>query len=154
MKTIVLEFSDDQDIIGTQVHPDFNPIGARYNLNQVQTLSGVIDNGDVIVVIAHGNNQEIGNADEGVEFTADDFINLIDDLMKQGAVPSRIYISACAHDIAAFTAAVRIEAENRGIWNTVRIFGHSDPVAGQVPSPNTRGNVWVEIFHGPVTNEI
>lgn len=143
--TIVMLMSTDLDIFQTQVNAAWNPVANRYTWAQVSALNLNIAGGETVVVIAHGNGNEIGNADSGtIDINAEIFLALVQGNMQAGATPASIYISTCGHEIAQFAAAVRIAAENNQIWNATSIFGHSEPVAGPVPPPTDIE--WVEIF--------
>lgn len=143
--TYVMEMSTDNDIVNTQTNVAWNPITARYNWGQVSAMNLNVPNQATIVVIAHGNGDEIGNAQAGVvDIDAETFIALIQGNMANNAMPAAIYISTCGPGIAQFAAAVRIAAENNLIWANTDIYGHSDPVAGPVPPPNDIR--WVQIF--------
>ena len=142
--TYVMEMSTDPDIIGTGLNAAWNPIAARFNWAQVSAGGQGIPAGSTIVVIAHGNGDEIGNAAPGtVDINAEVFLALIQSNMAAG-VPAAIYLSTCSPGIAQFTAAVRIAAENNHIWANTHLYGHNDPQAGPVPPPG--GIVWTEIF--------
>ncbi|MFT3980558.1 MAG: hypothetical protein QM687_08825 [Ferruginibacter sp.] len=145
MATIVMLMSTDQDIIDTQLSPQWGPAQARYSWNQVSAMDLGISTGHTIVVIAHGNNQLIGNSQGQPNIDAATFLALIQGNMQNGAVPAAIFISACGETIAGFAAGVRIAAEQNQVWANTRIFGHCNPVAGPVPPPNTLLN-WVEIY--------
>lgn len=143
--TYVMEMSTDNDIVNTQTNVAWNPITARYNWGQVSAMNLNVPNQATIVVIAHGNGDEIGNADPGtIDIDAELFIALIQGNMANNAMPAAVYISTCGPGIAQFAAAVRIAAENNLIWANTRVYGHSDPVAGPVPPPNDIR--WVQIF--------
>jgi hypothetical protein len=144
--TIVMQMSTNQDILNTQLNAAWNPVTNRYTWAQVSAMNLNIAGGATIVVIAHGNGTEIGNAQPGtIDVNAETFLALIQGNMA-GAAPAAIYISTCGPGIAEFAAGVRIAAQNNQIWAATRIFGHSDPVAGPVPPPNDIR--WFEIFHG------
>jgi hypothetical protein len=141
--TVVMEMSTDIDIRNTQLNPAWNPIQNRYNWNQVSASNINLNGGQTIVVIAHGNDSEIGNAQPGtIDINAQIFLVLIHANMQ--TAPAAIYISTCGIGIAQFAAAVRIAANQNQIWGHTRIFGHSDPVAGPVPPPNDIR--WFQIF--------
>ncbi|WP_375770608.1 hypothetical protein NR798_06835 [Archangium gephyra] len=144
--TYVMQMSTDQDIINTQLNAAWNPITARYSWLQVSGMNLGIPAGATIVVIAHGDANEIGNAQPGtVDIDASTFLALIQGNMAQGAVPAAIYISTCGPGIPQFAAAVRMAAQQNRIWaNNTRIFGHSDPISCPVPAPNSQA--WFEIF--------
>lgn len=142
--TIVMQLSTDADIVNTALDTKWNPIVNRYSWAQVNPMNLNLAGGTTIVVIAHGNGSEIGNANpEIIDIDAETFLTLIQGNMLNNA-PAGIYISTCGPGIAQFAASVRIAAENNQIWNNTRIFGHSDPVAGPVPPPNDIR--WFEIF--------
>lgn len=145
--TIVFEMSTDPDIVGTRLNQAWNPIANRYDWAQVSGINLGLTGNPVIVVVAHGNDTEIGNADSGtIDIDAETFLALIQGNMDSGtgAFPSAVYISTCGAGIAMFAAAVRLAAEANEIWDHTRIFGHSDPVAGPVPPPNDIR--WFEIY--------
>lgn len=141
--TIVMQMSTDPDIVNTPLDAAWNPIANRYSWAQVSAMNLNIAGGATVVVIAHGNGNEIGNAAPGtVDINAETFLALVQGNMI--AAPASIYISTCGPGIAEFAANVRIAAENNQIWNATSIFGHSDPVAGPVPPP---GDIrWIQIF--------
>lgn len=143
--TYVLEMSTDPDIVNTGLNAAWNPITARYSWAQVSNGGNNIPNGATIVVIAHGNDTEIGNANPGtVDINATTFLALIQSNMAAGAHPAAIYLSTCGTGIAQFAAAVRIAAQQNNIWNNVRLYGHNDAQAGPVQPPNSI--VWTQIF--------
>ncbi|SCC51321.1 hypothetical protein GA0061070_10323 [Kosakonia oryziphila] len=143
--TIVMLMSTDADIVNTQLNAAWNPVTNRYTWAQVNPMNLNIINGATIVVIAHGNGTEIGNAAPGVvDINAETFLALVQGNMANNAVPARIYISSCGPGIAEFAANVRIAAQNNQIWHNTRIFGHSDPVSGPVPPANDIR--WTQIF--------
>ncbi|WP_133491256.1 hypothetical protein [Alcanivorax sp. 24] len=143
--TTVFELSTDDDIRNTQLNPGWNPVQARYIWDQIHpchlNLAGAI----TLVVIAHGNGCEIGNADPGIiDIDENAFLALVQGNMENGAVPVSIHLSTCGPGIAEFAARVRLAAQQNGVWHGTRIFGHSDAVAGLVPPP---GDIrWFEIF--------
>lgn len=140
----VMEMSTDADIINTTVNVAWNPITQRYTWHQVSATNLGIPAPATIIVIAHGNNNEIGNAGLGVDIDAEYFLVLVQQNMAPGPSPDAVYISTCGRGIAEFSAAVRIAAENNQIWQNTRIYGHCDPVSGPVPPPSDIR--WVEIF--------
>ncbi|HEY2527071.1 MAG TPA: hypothetical protein VGJ20_03830 [Xanthobacteraceae bacterium] len=142
--TYVMEMSTDSDIVNTQLDIAWNPINARYSWAQVSGGNNNIPNGATIVVIAHGNGREIGNAGPSLNINASTFLAVIHSNMAAGAVPAAIYLSTCGTGIAEFAAAVRIAAEQNNIWHNVRLYGHHDPQAGTVQPPSSI--VWTQIF--------
>ncbi len=141
--TYALYMSTDADITHTPLNHAWNPV-TQYNWAQIQGMNLRMPPGATIVVLAHGNGDEIGNAEPGtIDIDALTFLALIQANMN-GGTPARIYISTCGHQIAEFAARVRLEAENNEIWQHTEIFGHSDPVAGPVPPPNDIR--WIQIF--------
>jgi hypothetical protein len=142
----VMEMSTDADIIATPLDAGWGHATARYNWGQVSQMNlGINDAAATIIVIAHGNNTEIGNAEPGVvDVTAEAFLADIQGNMFGNITPTAIYISTCGHEIAEFSAAVRIAAQNNQIWQNTRICGHCDPVSGPVPPQND--DRWVQIF--------
>jgi hypothetical protein len=142
---IVMLMSTDADIVNTQLDPGWPPVTARYSWAQVNPMNLNIGGGQTLVVIAHGNGSEIGNAAPGtIDINATTFLALIQGNMQAGLYPSEIYISTCGPGIAQFAADVRIQAQNNLIWANTRIYGHSDPVSGPVPPPNDMR--WIQIF--------
>jgi hypothetical protein len=143
--TYVMEMSTDVDIQNTGLATAWNPITARYNWGQVSGGGLNIPNGATIVVIAHGNDTEIGNAVPGtVDIDAGMFLYHIQSNMAANAVPAAIYLSTCGTGIAQFAALVRLTAQQNAIWNNTSLFGHNDPQAGPVQPPTSI--VWVQIF--------
>jgi len=142
--TIVFEMSTDVDIRNTQLAPAWAPI-TRYNWAQVSAINLNLPTAQTVVVIAHGNGTEIGNADPGtIDIDAATFLALVQGNMQDGAIPAAVYISTCGPGIAEFAANVRLLAEQNQVWQNTRIYGHSDPVSGPVPPP---GDIrWFEIF--------
>lgn len=143
--TTVMRMSTDADIIATALNAAWNPITNNYSWAQISQMNLNIANGATIVVVAHGNAYEIGNANHGaVDINAETFLALVQGNMAVGAAPAAVYISTCGPGIAEFAAQVRILAAGNQVWNATRIFGHSDPVAGPVPPPNDIR--WFEIY--------
>lgn len=144
--TIVMQMSTDPDILATQLNAAWDPIGARYTWAQVAAANLQIPGGLTIVVVAHGDGTEIGNAQPGtIDIDAQIFLALVQGNMNGGA-PGQIFISTCGPGIAQFAAAVAIAAGQNDIWQNTAIFGHSDPVAGPVPPP---GDIsWFQIYAG------
>jgi hypothetical protein len=141
----VLLMSTDADIVAVQLGPNWPGPGTRCSYAQLEGGGLNIPNGATIVVIAHGNNTEIGNATPGtIDINETMFLYLIQNNMAAGAVPGNIYISACSKDIAQFAAAVAIAAAKNNIWPNTRIFGHGSAVVGPIASPGTLG--WFQIF--------
>lgn len=140
-----MEMSTDHDITTTVLNQAWNPIQNRYNWNQVRATNINLNGGQTIVVIPHGDGNEIGNKVPGtIDIDAQTFLALIQGNMTAGTSPASIYISTCGPGIAQFAAAVRLAAQQNRIWNHTSIFGHSDPVAGPVPPPNDIR--WFQIF--------
>ncbi len=145
--TYVMLMSTNQDIVTTQLVKAWDPIAGRYSWAQVIDTAPSLDlpSGATIVVIAHGDNDEIGNQPPGtIDINASVFLALITSNMAQGAMPGSIYISACAKSIAGFAASVRLGAQANKIWKNTKIYGHTTSIVGDVPSPNSV--VWTEIF--------
>ena len=142
--TYVMEMSTNADIVNTGLNAAWNPITARYHWAQIQNGGQGIPAGATIVVIAHGNGDEIGNAVPGVvDITAEAFLAVVHTNMAAGS-PAAIYLSTCSPGIAQFTAAVRIAAQNNNIWAHTRLYGHNDAQIGPVPAP--RQMAWTQIF--------
>ena len=145
--TYVMEMSTDQDILDTTLNADWYPVQARYSWNRVINNGGDLNlnipGASTIVVVAHGNDNEIGNAQAGqVDINADIFLAVV--AGNVAAAPTAVYISSCGNEIAAFAAQVAISAANNAIWQNTVIYGHRDPVEGPVPPPNDIG--WVAIY--------
>ncbi len=142
--TYVMEMSTNQDIIDTNLHSSWQPIQARYDWWQVRD-TGLDINNPAVIVVAHGDGSHIGNAAPGtIDIDAEIFLTLIQGNMRAGHTPNAIYISTCGPGIAKFSARVRLLAEQNEIWHNTRIFGHADPVAGDVPPANDIR--WFEIY--------
>jgi IPT/TIG domain len=141
----ILIMSTDADIVNVQLGDRWPAPTAWYNWNQIELGGLNIPNGATIVVIAHGNRTEIGNAYPGtIDINAAAFLAIIRSNMAAGAVPSEIYISACQGGIAEFAAAVALICQGGNTWQQTTIYGHSDAVIGPVPNPNTLA--WYAIF--------
>lgn len=145
--TIVFELSTDPDIVATPLAAGWPATTARYGWNQVAATNLGLPGGGTIVAIAHGNNEEIGNAEPGtIDIDAAIFLALIQGNLQPGQFPAAIYISACGQDIAGFAAGVRLLAEQNQIWAATRIYGHHAAVGGPVPPPTPGSLDWVQIF--------
>lgn len=143
--TYVLLMSTDNDIVHTGLDAAWNPIQSRSNWQTVQGHNIQIPNGAVIVVIAHGNGKEIGNKNPGqVDITPEACLSLIHENMANGANPGAIYISTCAEGIAEFAAGLKLAAEANNIWANTKMYGHENPIVGNVPSPAS--GEWTQIF--------
>ena len=143
--TIVMEMSTDANIVGTQLDPAWPAVTARYTWAQIGGMNLNIANGASIVVVAHGNGNEIGNQNAGVvDIDALTFLADVQGNMAAAAVPAAIYISTCNAGIAQFAANVRIQAGLNQIWGNTRIYGHANPVAGNVVPPNDIR--WYQMF--------
>jgi hypothetical protein len=141
----VLLMSTDADIVNVPLGGGWPAPAGRYQWAQVAPGGLNIPNGATVVVIAHGNRTEIGNAHPGtVDINAAAFLALIYSNMAVNAVPSDIYISACQGGIAEFAASVALLAQSNNIWQRTTIYGHSDPMAGPVPNPGTLA--WYAIY--------
>lgn len=144
--TVVLEMSTDPDIVETPLNAAWNPVTHRFHWNQVAATNLNIAGGSTIVVVAHGDGTEIGNADPGVvDINSQIFLALVHGNMANGTVPNAVYISTCAPGIAEFAANVSLSARQNQVWANTRIFGHADPVIGPVPPPNDIA--WIEIYN-------
>lgn len=143
--TIVMQMSTDQDIVSTTLDSSWSPVAQRYSWDQVKAANLKIAEGATIVVVAHGDGKEIGNAKPGtVDVSPETFLALIQGNMAANSLPAVVYISTCAPGIAEFAARVRIGAESNKIWSHTRVYGHHDPVGGPVPP---RKDVrWTQIF--------
>jgi hypothetical protein len=150
----VLEFSTDTDITAEQADEGWGRIQGRYQWAQVIAYSlpggrslNLPDRCDIIV-IAHGNANEIGNANPGpVDINAWSFLALIQANMAANAAPGRIFISACAPSgLAEFPAAVSMAAGQNEIWRNTEIYGHTSNVVGPVPVYSERSRAWTVIY--------
>ncbi|PCE34213.1 hypothetical protein [Burkholderia ubonensis] len=141
----VLEMSTDADIRQTQLHVAWGNAVTRYAWAQVSHGGLNIPGGATIIVIAHGNNTEIGNANAGaVDVDESVFLATVHACMAGGAAPGRVYLSTCGAGLAVFTARVRIAATQNRVWHGVQLFGHHEAVTGPVPPPTTLA--WSQIF--------
>ncbi|CAB3708824.1 hypothetical protein LMG24238_04060 [Paraburkholderia sediminicola] len=141
----VLEMSTDADIRQTQLDPAWGNAVTRYSWAQVSQGGLNIPNGSTIIVVAHGNDTEIGNAASGtVDINESVFLATVHGCMAGGAVSARVYLSTCGTGLATFTARVRIVATQNQVWRGVQLFGHHNAVAGLVPS--TTALAWTQIF--------
>jgi hypothetical protein len=137
--------STDPDIVNVQLSGGWPAPNGFYQWLQLRPGGLNIPNGATIVVIAHGNSTEIGNATPGaIDINAASFLALVYSNMAAGAAPSEIYISACQGGIAEFGASVAIVAKQNKIWQQTTIYAHSDAVVGPVPSPGTLA--WYTIY--------
>jgi hypothetical protein len=145
--TYVLVMSTDPDIIAIALDAAWGIPTARYYWNQIRHGGLAIPAESTIVVIAHGNGNEIGNARPGaVDINAATFLALIHSNMAGGASPRAIYLSTCSPGIAQFTAAVRMAARDNRIWAQTQLFGHDDSRVGPVPAAGPRSLDWTRIF--------
>ncbi len=141
--TFALYMSSDPDIVHTPLNHAWNPV-QQHSWPQVAGMNLGLPPGSDLVVLAHGNGNEIGNAEPGtIDIGAHHFLALVQANMN-GGPPGRIFISTCGEGIAEFAAQVRLAAEQNEIWHHTEIFGHSDPIAGPVPPPNNLA--WIQIF--------
>lgn len=144
----ILEISTYRDILDTQVNPGFPLPFQRFHGGKITPGDLNIPQGAVIIVIAHGNDDEIGNANDNiVALNAETFIATITANMANNAQPARIYISACGQrGLATFAAKIALIAQNEQIWLGTEIYGHIDSIHGNVPGPND--NRWTAIYVG------
>lgn len=143
--TVVFEMSTDADIQGTALDPAWPAVTARYGWNQVSQINLGLAGGQTIVVIAHGDGTEIGNAQPGtIDINAAIFLALIQGNTRTAQAPAAIYLSTCGPGIAEFAAHVRLLAERNEIWHATEICGHARAAVGPVPPPGDAA--WVEIF--------
>ena len=78
MPIYVLLMSTDANIINVQLSAGWAPPAARYAWAHVQIGGLNIPGGSTIIVIAHGNNNEIGNEHPGtIDINAQGFLALI-----------------------------------------------------------------------------
>lgn len=146
--TIVFVMSTDEDIVGTKLHTDWGSVSKTFSWEEISERRHNVSEGEVIVVVAHGNNEQIGNAEGDPGINAACFVQLVQANMAPDAKPSAIYISTCGKDIAGYAASVRLYAEENELLGGTRLLGHDSSVAGEVPSPHLKGSTWVEIFEG------
>lgn len=145
--TYVMRMSTDREVVDATVDRSWHPIAGNYQWDAIEPGGINIPGGATIIVIAHGNNEEIGNHHPGtVDIDAAAFLALIYFNMAAGASPARIFIHACAKDIAGFTAHVSLLAEQNDIWSNTRIFGHTDPAPPNVPPYSEKSRDWTEIY--------
>jgi hypothetical protein len=141
----VLEMSTDADIRQTQLDAAWGNAVTRYSWAQVSHGGLNIPAGSTIIVVAHGNDTEIGNAAPGtVDINESVFLATVHACMAANAAPARVYLSTCGTGLAIFTARVRIVATQNQVWHGVQLLGHHDAVAGPVP-PST-ALAWTQIF--------
>lgn len=143
--TIVMQMSTDKDIVSTPLDDSWSPVAQRYSWDQVKAANLNIAGGSTIVVVAHGNGKEIGNAKSGtVDIGAEAFLALIQGNMASKSFPAAVYVSTCAPGIAEFAARVRLCAESNKVWSGTHVYGHHDSVVGAVPP---RKDIrWTQIF--------
>ena len=140
----VFEMSTDRDIRATGLHGSWEPF-TRYAWENVRQGGLNIPAGATIVVIAHGNSSEIGNAQHGeVDINAEAFLATVQSNMSGNSQPRAVYISPCGMGIAEFAANVRILAEQNAVWSQTAIFGHNDAVFDNVPPASDTS--WTQIF--------
>jgi hypothetical protein len=142
---VVMLMSTDPDIVATQLDSGWPPVTTLYTWEQVSSMRLNLAGDATIVVIAHGNGEEIGNSHAGiVDINATTFLALIQNNMQADSHPAEIYISTCGPGIAQFAADVRMQAQQNQIWAGTRTYGHNDAEAGDVPPPNSIS--WTEIY--------
>ncbi|WGS45276.1 hypothetical protein LFL97_21245 [Burkholderia sp. JSH-S8] len=141
----VLEMSTDADIRQTQLNAAWGNAVTRFSWGQVSQGGLNIPGGSTIIVVAHGNNSEIGNAAAGI-VDVDEAVLLatVHSCMAANAAPARVYLSTCGKGLAIFTARVRITATQNQVWRGVELFGHHEAVSGPVPPATALA--WSQIF--------
>jgi hypothetical protein len=150
--TYILEMSTDEDIIQTAVKQGFPGNYLRHSWKKVIGFSNGypklnIPDGSTIVVIAHGNSNVIGNAnDEDVTLTPEAFLaTIFGNMSSNQSAPAEIYISACGEKgLALFGAAVAITCSNNDIYGQATIYGHGNSIEGDVPNPKNLS--WTPIY--------
>ncbi|MBO0331458.1 hypothetical protein [[Muricauda] lutisoli] len=143
----LLFMSSDQDILSVKLNPKWGKPDGIYYWNDIKSQTLELKEGSTIIVVAHGNNEEIGNGEPGsIDIDAPYFLLLINENMEDNEAPGEIFISTCGEGIAQFSADVCLTAKRNQIWDDTRIFGHSDPAIGPVPPRND--SAWTEIFQG------
>jgi len=135
-------------MLDTQVNPGFPLPFQRFHWGQITPGDLNIPQGAVSVVIAHGNDDEIGKANDNIlALNAEIFIATITTNMANNAQPTTIYISACGQrGLATFAAKIALIAQNEQIWLGTEIYGQIDSIHGNVPGPND--NRWTAIYVG------
>ena len=68
--------------------------GIPYCYLKDHSLSGLLSKNENLFITAHGNNQEIGNKNEGLSFNASQLATFIKSIIPGGFTGS-IYVSAC-----------------------------------------------------------
>jgi hypothetical protein len=140
----VLKMSTDYDILYTEISAEWGPITAEYNWSEIQRGNLQIPEGATIIVIAHGNNNEIGNKYSGtVDINGELFLYYIVINMKNGLPPAKIFISTCGEKIPGFADKVSQLARVNAIWKNTDIFGHKSEVSG--PVPFSKDHRWIKI---------
>lgn len=146
----VFRMSMDTDILACGLATDWGTPDEDDDYTTLQANNANIANGATLVLIAHGNTDEIGGKiDPG--FNASELVDLIDNNMASGK-PKEIYIHACCanrHSLAYFAAKVALAAEQKNLWSGTEIYGHSvDIVSHEVPRPPPRLGNWTWIYIG------
>ena len=149
MEVYVLEYSTDDDIKKTTLSASWN-VQKRHSYTDVAANNCNLPNGCVILIIAHGNNSEIGNASSGVvDYDPKKLLTSIKSNMAPSAAPKKIYLSVCQDarsGIAAFAAKLsgEITSVKEHAFKGAVIAGHNKGISGSVPPP--KGVEWFEIY--------
>lgn len=115
-----------------------------YSWSQVSKGGIGITQDDTIVVVAHGDNEAIGNSDNSLTISPVQFLQLIRKNMEKNRIPKHVYIWACAKDLPLFAANVANAAESQGGWKGMTIYGTRYAVSGDVQHPGH--GVWTPIY--------
>lgn len=137
MAYYVLKLSNDLDIRGTEMHESWGAPTQNFTAQQCGSFSEVIPHDATLVIIAHGDPREIGDADPtGLTYSPQACMAIIQRLMRRGAQPAHVYVSACSRNHATFAAALSNAADELE-WTTA-FYGHETPVSGKVPAAGSR----------------
>lgn len=144
MDAYILRMSTDKDILSMRLDSNWSIFG-DYDWSHIKEFNLDIPAYSNIVIIAHGNNDKIGNAVPGIlDISADFFLSVIKHNV-QGA-PKNIFISACKTDIAWFAINLIKIIRNKNYWQGINIYGCENKINGKVPEPNNR--IWMPLYKG------
>lgn len=103
--------------------------------NYLQKLQD-IDDAEDLCITAHGNDQEIGDEENGPDdwgFSVAFIANMLVNNLPNG-YRGNVFISACMNTISNFSVRVRLLLDqNRALMNT-SIVGNNRPVGMRIPS--------------------
>lgn len=141
----VMSLSTDKNIATIGLDAGWDSVSGWYFWNQVVLVDLGIPNSATILVIAHCDKNEIGNAEPGeIDINAQMLLVLIQCNMANNAMPASVYVATYGQGIEQFAAALRLAAEQNNVWAHTRIYGYHDSPLEVVPPPNDVA--WVEIF--------